>query len=116
MDTTVTLEFTSDMEQHLRILEQQLKHIRDVNIDLVEARDHKAPSLFAIAIGKSGDRAEKAAQTVAQVLHDFLHTDTAALSHKTISLVTIEGERINIEPMSMEEIKSIIVAARQGDL
>jgi hypothetical protein len=30
--------------------------------------------------------------------------------------VTIEGERINIEPMSMEEIKSIIVAARQGDL
>jgi hypothetical protein len=115
MDTTVTLEFTSDMEQHLRILEQQLKHIRDVKIDLVEARDHKAPSLFAIAIGKSGDRAEMAAQTVAQVLHDFLHTDTAALSHKTISLVTIEGERINIEPMSMEEIKSIIVAARQGD-
>ena len=63
MDTTVTIEFTSNMEQHLRILEQQLKHIRDVKVDVVEARDHKAPSLFAIAIGKSGERAEKAAET-----------------------------------------------------
>lgn len=116
MDTTVTLEFTTDMEQNIRSLEKQLQHIRDVQIDLVQARDHKAPSLFAIAIGKSGERAEKAAQSVAQVLHDFLHTDSAALSHKTIYLVTIEGERINVEPMSTEEIKSIIVAAKQGDL
>jgi RNA 3'-terminal phosphate cyclase len=115
MDTTVTIEFTSNMEQHLRILEQQLKHIRDVKVDLVEARDHKAPSLFAIAIGKSGERAEKAAETVAQVLHDFLHTETAALSHKTIYLVTIEGERIDIEPMSVEDITGIIMAAKAGE-
>ncbi len=115
MDTTVTIEFTSNMEQHLRTLEQQLKHIRDVKVDLVEARDHKAPSLFAIAIGKSGERAEKAAETVAQVLHDFLHTDTAALSHKTIYLVTIEGERIDIEPMSVEDITGIIMAAKAGE-
>ncbi len=115
MDTTVTIEFTSDMENHLRTLEQQLKHIRDVQIDVVEARDHKAPSLFAIAIGKSGERAERAAEAVAQVLHDFLHTDTAALSHKTIFLVTIEGERIDIEPMPVEELKGIIMAAKEGE-
>ena len=115
VDTTVTIEFTSDMEQHLRTLEHELKHIRDVKIDLVEARDHKAPSLFAIEIGKSGERAEKAVETVAQVLRDFLHTDTAALSHKTIYLVTIEGERIDIEPMSVEEIKGIIMAAKEGE-
>ena len=115
MDTTVTIKFTSNMEQHLRTLEQQLKHIRDVKVDLVEARDHKAPSLFAIAIGKSGERAEKAAETVAQVLHDFLHTDTSALSHKTIYLVTIEGERIDIEPMSVEDITGIIMAAKAGE-
>ena len=62
-----------------------------------------------------GERAESAAQTVAQVLHDFLHTDTSALSHKTIYLVTIEGERIDIEPMSVEEIKGIIMAAKEGE-
>ena len=49
------------------------------------------------------------------MLHDFLHTDTAALSHKTIYLVTIEGERIDIEPMSVEEITGIIMAAKMGE-
>src|SRR5438876_851233 len=94
------------MEQHLRTLEHELKRIRDVKIDLVEARDHKAPSLFAIEIGKSGERAEKAVETVAQVLRDFLHTDTAALSHKTIYLVTIEGARIEtLRPMLVKRAR-----------
>jgi hypothetical protein len=115
MDTTVTLEFTSDTEQHLRILEQKLKHIRDVDVDLVEPRDHKAPALVAIAIRKKGERAEKAAESVAQVLHDFLHTDTAPLSNKKLFLVTIEGERIDIEPMPVEELKGIIMAAKEGE-
>ncbi len=115
MDTTVTVEFTSDTEEHLRILEHQLKSIHDVKVDMVEPKDHTAPALVAIEIGKSGERAELAAEGVARVLHDFLHTDTAALRHKTIFLVTIEGERIDIEPLSMGEISEIIMTAKEGD-
>lgn len=115
MDTTVTVEFTSDTEEHLRTLEYQLKHIHDVKVDLVEPKDHTAPALIAIEVGKSGERAEIAAEGVARVLHDFLHTDTAALSHKSIFLVTIEGERIDIEPMSVEEINDIIMTAKEGE-
>jgi hypothetical protein len=115
MDTTVTIEFTSDTEQHLKTLEHELKHIHDVKVDLVAPIDPKAPALIAIEIGKGGERAEKAGQTVAQVLRDFLHTDTAALSNKRIFLVTIEGERTDIEPLSVEEIKGIIMAAKEGE-
>ena len=115
MDTTVSIEFTSDTEEHLRPLEHQLKHIHDVKVELVEPKDHMAPALIAIEVGKSGERAELAAESVARVLHNFLHTDTAALSHKSIFLVTIEGERIDIEPMSVEEINDIIMTAKEGD-
>ena len=115
METTVTIEFTSDTEQHLRILEHRLKSIHDVKVDMVEPKDHTAPALVAIEIGKSGERAELAAEGVARVLHDFLHTDTAALGHKTIFLVTIEGERIDIEPLSVEDIYEIVMTAKEGE-
>jgi hypothetical protein len=116
MLTTVTLEFTSDTKQHLKALEHQLKHIRDVKVDLVEPRDPVAPALVAIAIDKGGERAVQAAQIVAQVLHDFLREDASAQSQKKIFLVTIEGERIDIEPLSVEEIKEIIVEALEGEV
>ena len=115
MDTTVTVEFTSDSEEHLRILEHQLKSIHDVRVDMVEPKDHTAPALVAIEIGKSGERAELAAEGVARVLYDFLHTGTAAPGHKTIFLVTIEGERIDIEPLPVEEISEIIMTAKEGE-
>jgi len=115
MLTTVTLEFTSDTKQHLKALEHQIKHIHDVKVDLVEPKDPAAPALVAIAIDKGGERAVQAAQIVAQVLHDFLREDASAQSQKRIFLVTIEGERIDIEPLSVEEIKGIILAALEGE-
>ena len=115
METTINIEFTSETGQHLRDLEHRLKHIHDVKVDLIEPKDRTAPALIAIGISKSGARGETAAQTVAQTLHDFLHEDTSAQGQKKIFLVTIEGERIDIEPLSVEEIKEIIVEAREGE-
>jgi len=113
LETTVTIEFISDTKQHLKALEHQLKHIHDVGVDLVEPRDPSAPALVAIGISKSGEEGERAAQSVAQVLYDFLHDGSPG--QKKISLVTIEGERIDIEPLSVEEIEEIIAEAREGE-
>ena len=115
MKTTVNIEFTSDTEQHLRILEHRLRQIHDVKVDLVEPPDPSVPALVAIGIEKHGERAERAAQSVAQVLHDFLHEDVGDESQKKIFLVTIEGERIDIEPLSVEEIQGIIFSAEEGE-
>ena len=115
MDTTVTIEFTSDTEQHLKTLEHQLRHIHDVRVDLVEPKDPVAPALIAIAITKGGERAESAAQNIAQVLHSFLHDETSAQSSKRIFLVTIEGDRVEIEPLSAREIEGVIVGAQKGE-
>ncbi|GAC1345920.1 MAG: hypothetical protein NVS4B7_13000 [Ktedonobacteraceae bacterium] len=115
MYTTVTIEFTSDTKQHLKTLEQQLKHISDVKVDLLEPINSAAPALIAIEISKRGERAESASLNVAQVLHDFLREDASTQSQKKIFLVTIEGERVDIEPLSIQEIERIIVAAREGE-
>ncbi len=115
MEVTVTIEFSSETKQHLRTLEYQLKHIHDVQVDLVEPKDHNAPALIAIGIEHSGTRAQEVTQRVAQVLYDFLHEETNVQSQKKIFLVTIEGERIDIEPLAVEEIKRIIIAAEEGE-
>ena len=115
MDTTVNIEFTSDTTQHLKTLEQQLKHIHDVKVDLVAPRDISvAPALIAIALSKNITKAEQAAHNVAQTLHSFLHEDTSTQSQKKIYLVTKEGDRVDIEPLSAEEIEGIIVEAQEG--
>src|SRR5438045_7571388 len=113
MKTTISIEFTSDTEQHLRILEHRLRRLHDVKVDLVEPNDPSVPALVAIGIEKSGERAERASQSVAQVLHDFLHEDADVESQKKIFVVTIEGERIDVEPLSVEEIQRIIFAAEE---
>ena len=46
-----------------------------------------------------------------QVLYDFLHEE----GQKKISLVTIEGERRDIAPLSVEEIRSLLIAAQAGE-
>ncbi len=117
METTISIEFTSDTREHLKVLEQQLKHIHDVHVDVIEPRVHTAPALVGIGIGKGGERGHEAAQMVAQVLHDFLHSDadTGSARAKKIYLVTIEGERRDIEALSTQELGQIIVTALDGE-
>jgi hypothetical protein len=115
MDTTITIEFFSDTEEHLKSLEHQLKHIRDVGVDLVEPKDATAPALVAIGIKKHGERAQQAAQQVAQVLYSFLHDEAGSGGQKQIFLFTIEGDRVDIEPLSAQEIEGIILAAKEGE-
>ena len=115
MDTTVTIEFFAESEQHLKTLEHQLKRIHDVEVYLVEPRDAGAPALVAIGIDKSGERAMMAVHNVAQVLYDFIHEDTGAAGQKQILLLTIEGERVDIQSLPIEEIERIINAAKEGE-
>jgi|GEM_PF-725108 hypothetical protein len=110
MDTTISLEFFSETKEHLKTLEQQLKHEHDVDVDLLVPKDATAPVLVAIGIKKHGERAEKAAQRVAQILYHFLHDEAGATGQKRINLFTREGDRVDIEPLSMEEIEGILVS------
>ena len=112
MDTTVTIEFFSDTKEYLKMLEQRLKHEHDVDVDLVEPRDATAPTLLAIGIKKHGERAENAAQRVAQTLYTFLHEDAG--QHQAL-LLTIEGDRVDVKNLSVEQIKEIILEARENE-
>ncbi|HKV58324.1 MAG TPA: hypothetical protein VJO32_08575 [Ktedonobacteraceae bacterium] len=109
MDTTITIEFFSDTKEHLKTLEQRLKHERDVDVDMLIPRDATAPALVSIGIKKHGERAEDAAQRVAQTLHSFLHDDSG---QKQMLLLTIEGDRMDIQTLSVEQIKEIILEAK----
>ena len=111
----VTIEFFSDTEGHLQTLESQLNHIRDVDVYLIEPKDTDAPALVAIGIKKSGERAAVAAHNIAQTLYDFIHDETSAQSQKKILLFTIEGGRIDLEPLTPEEIEGIIVTAKKEE-
>lgn len=115
MFTTVSIEFIGDSEQHLKVLEHELKHIHDVDVDLVEPRDRTAPVLVAIGIRKGGERATVATQSIAQALYNFLHSATSASEDKKIYLVTAEGDRVDIEPLPVSEIHAIIGAAYEGE-
>ncbi len=111
----ITIEFFSDTEQHLKILENQLKRIHDVDVYLIEPKDATAPALVAIGVTKGGERAAKAAHNIAQVLHDFIHAGTSPLGEQKILLFTIEGGRIDLEPLTAEEIEGIIVTAKKEE-
>lgn len=109
METTITLEFTSDTHEHLKTLEHQLKHIHDVHVLLVEPQDHTAPTLVAISITRGGERGVEATRAVSHTLYQFLHEgETGVPSQKKLFLVTIEGDRIDIEPLAVEAIEGII--------
>ena len=114
MITTVSIEFVGDTEQHLKALEHELKHIHDVKVDLVEPRDRTAPVLVAIGISKGGERGMVATQNVAQALYNFLHNGTTS-DDKKIYLVTAEGDRVDIEPLSVNEINAVVGTAYEGE-
>lgn len=108
---TISLEFLSDTKEHLKTLEQQLKHIHGVHVDLVEPRDTTAPALVGVSIDSA---VSETAQNVAQTLYSFLHEEQSVQGQKKISLVTIEGNRVDIENLPVEEIYKIIVSAQEG--
>ena len=109
---TATIEFVSDTKQHLRAIEQQLRQISHVKVSLVEPLVQTAPALITIDI--HGDNGT-VAQEVAQALYDALRGSSGEQGQKQISLVTIEGDRVNIEPMSVEEITNILLEAEEGE-
>ena len=108
---TANIEFVSDTEQHLREIENNLKHIQHIKVDLIEPLDRTAPALITIDIHRSG---EEIVQSIAQVLHDALHVDAATQGQKHIFLVTIEGDRVDIEPLSVEQITNVLLGAEAG--
>lgn len=112
MDTTVTIEFFSETKEHLKTLEERLKHEHDVDVDLVEPRDATAPALVAIGIKGHGERAENAAQRVAQTLYSFLQEDEA---QKQMQMLTIEGDRVDVKNLSVAQIKEVILEARENE-
>ena len=111
-DTTITIEFFSDTKEHLRTLEQRLKQEHDVDVDLLEPRDATAPTLVAIDINKHGERAENAAQWVAQTLYNFLQEDAG---QNQAQLLTIEGDRVDLKNLSVEQIRDIILTAKENE-
>ena len=108
---TISLEFLSDTKEHLKTFEQQLKHIHGVHVDLVEARDTTAPALVGVSINAS---VPEAAQNVAQTLYNFLREEQSVQGQKKIYLVTIEGDRVDIENLPVEDIYKIITTAQEG--
>ncbi len=115
MLTTVSIEFVGDTEQHLKVLEHELKHIHKVHVDLVEPRDRTAPVLVAIGIKEDREKAAGVTQSIAQTLYTFLHNDASVSGNKKLYLVTAEGDRVDIEPLQANEINNIIAAAYAGE-
>ncbi len=114
-ETTVTIEFTGYTDRDLKTLEGQFKHIHAVGTSLVEPAHTTAPALLAIGIDRDREDAREAALRVAQALYTFLHQHAGITSTTTASLVTIEGERDDLAPLSVEEIHTILFAAIQGE-
>lgn len=108
---TANIEFLSDTKQHLREIEQQLKQIHHIKVDLVEPLAQQAPALIAIDIHRGG---EETAHAIAQVLYNTLHVQDATQGQKQIFLVTIEGDRVDIEPLTVEQITSVLLGAEAG--
>lgn len=109
---TANIEFLSDTKQHLKEVEQQLKHVHNVKVSLVEPRNLTSPTLITIDIHKEG---EETARNLAQVLYDALHANAMTQGQKQIFLVTIEGDRVDIEPLNVEQITNIILGAEAGE-
>ena len=114
MTTTITLEFTSATHQHLKDLEYELKQISGTKVFLVEPRDAIAPVLISIGIDKKGEQADLIIRRITHTLYDFMHSSAQEASPQHLPLVTIEGESVDIAPLSFEEIRQLIADAHAG--
>lgn len=114
METTITLECTLETHEHLKELEHELKQIHGLKVFFVEPRDADAPVLISISVLHKGEQAELAIRRIAHTLYDFVHSSTEESGQRKLTLVTIEGESIDIEPLSNDEIWRIIDEAHAG--
>ena len=111
----ITLEFTSEGRQQLKDLEHRLKGIHGVQVFYVEPKDVTAPVLISLGVSRKSERAELEIRGIAHVLYDFVHGGAGAEEQKTITLVTIEGDSVNIAPLAEQEIERLISQAYTGE-
>lgn len=114
MEPTITLEFTTDTREHLKALEHNLKQIHGVQIFFVEPKDETAPVLISLGIRKKDEQVDMTIRHITHTLFDFVHGGAGEESQKTISLVTIEGERVDVAPLAYEALKQVITEAYAG--
>ena len=112
MEPTITLECTLDDWEQLKELEHQLKQIHGLTVFLVEPKDDDAPVLISVSIGKENEQTEARIRRVAHTLYDFVHGSEVV--QLQASLVTIEGERVDILSLTAEEIVQQINEAYFG--
>jgi hypothetical protein len=114
METTITLECTLEIREHLRELEHELKQIHGLKVFFVEPRDADAPVLISISVLHKGEQADLAIRRIAHSLYEFVHSSAEEAGRRKLTLVTIEGESVDIKPLSSEEIRQIIAEAHAG--
>ena len=109
MQTTITLEFTTETHEHLAELEYQLKQIHGLQVLFVPPKHKAAPTLISLGIGGKGEHANLAIRRIAHTLYDFLHR--ADGPSEKITMVTIKGENIDITPLAADQIRQIVADA-----
>lgn len=114
MEPTITLEFTADTREHLKTLEHDLKQIHGVQVFFVEPKDETAPVLISLGIRKRDEQVDMTIRHITHTLYDFVHGGAGEESQRTISLVTIEGERVAVAPLAYDALKQIIIEAYTG--
>jgi hypothetical protein len=111
----LTLEFTSESREQLKNLEHQLKGIHGVQVFYVEPKDVTAPVLISLGLSRKHEKAELETRGIAHVLYDFVHGGAGEEAQKTITLVTIEGDSVDIATLSEEAIEETIRRAYFGE-
>ncbi len=109
METTVTLEFIAESQEHLSDLEHQFKQIHGIQVLLVQPRDESAPALISLGINKKSEQLDTTIRRIVHIIYSALHRAEGPLRQST--LVTIEGNSIDITALSDEKIKEILADA-----
>lgn len=113
MEPTITLECAADSQQ-LHELEHQLKGVHGTRVYFVAPADRVAPVLISLGLSRKGEQADLEIRRIAHILYDYLHSSEQDPGQQAVTLVTIEGERINIALLSSNEIRDIIEQAYAG--
>ena len=114
METTITLECTLETREHLKELEHELKQIHGLKVFFVEPRDADAPILISISVLHKDEQADQAIRRITSTLFDFVHGSGVVPGQRKITLVTIEGESVDLVPLSSDEIQQVITEAHAG--